>query len=132
LSNIQKLTPETDGNLYHTVHSGETLSWIAGWYGVSLADLMAWNGLNNASVIRPDQKLILRVTPPATATAPQTETPSPPPLTPSPTPSIAASPTSTPLVTAAESPPRSGVGLGLVVIVFVIVGLLWWRFSHKV
>jgi LysM repeat protein len=29
LSNIQKLTPEADGRLYHTVHSGETLSWIA-------------------------------------------------------------------------------------------------------
>ena len=57
LSNIQKLTPEADGNYYHTVHSGETLSWISGWYGVSLADLMAWNGLNNASVIRPEQKI---------------------------------------------------------------------------
>ena len=131
LSNIQKLTPEGDGNFYHTVHSGETLSWIAGWYGVSLTDLMSWNGLNNASVIRPDQKLILRVTPPATATAPQTETPSPPPVTPSPTPSIAPSSTGTPLVTAAESPRPSGLGLGLVVIAFVIGGVLWWRFAHK-
>jgi LysM repeat protein len=55
LSNIQKLTPETDGNYYHTVSSGETLSWIAAWYDVPLAELMAWNGLNNASVIRPGQ-----------------------------------------------------------------------------
>jgi LysM repeat protein len=131
LSNIQKLTPETDGNLYHTVHSGETLSWIAGWYGVSLAELMAWNGLNNASVIRPDQKLILRVTPPPTATAPQTETPSPPPVTPSPTPSSAPSPTGTPPVIAAESAGRPGMGFGLVVIAFVIGGMLWWRFSHR-
>ena len=66
LSNIQKLTPEADGNYYHTVQSGETLSWIAGLYDVPLADLMAWNGLNNASVIRPEQKLLLLVTPPAT------------------------------------------------------------------
>jgi LysM repeat protein len=131
LSNIQKLTPETDGNLYHTVHSGETLSWIAGWYGVALADLMAWNGLNNASVIRPDQKLILRVTPPATATAPQTETPSPPPMTPSPTASLSPSPTGTLLVTTAASAGRPAMGLGLVVIAFVIGGMLWWRFSHK-
>jgi len=29
LSAIQKLTPEADGNYYHTVQSGETLSWIA-------------------------------------------------------------------------------------------------------
>ena len=45
LSTIQKLTPEADGNYYHTVQSGETLSWIAGLYDVPLADLMAWNGL---------------------------------------------------------------------------------------
>ena len=30
LSAIQKLTPEADGNYYHTVQSGETLFWIAG------------------------------------------------------------------------------------------------------
>jgi LysM repeat protein len=45
LSNIQKLTPEADGNYYHTIHSGETLSWIAGFYEVPLADLMSWNGI---------------------------------------------------------------------------------------
>ena len=77
LSAIQKLTPEADGNYYHTVQSGETLSWIAGLYDVSLADLMAWNGLNNTSVIRPEQKLLLRVTPPATATAAQRRLPVP-------------------------------------------------------
>ena len=77
LSAIQKLTPEADGNYYHTVQSGETLFWIAGLYDVPLADLMAWNGLGATSVIRPDQKLLLRLTPPATATALQTQTPSP-------------------------------------------------------
>ena len=45
LSSIQKLTPEADGNYYHTVQSGETLFWIAGLYDVSLSNLMAWNGL---------------------------------------------------------------------------------------
>ena len=69
LSAIQKLTPEADGNYYHTVQSGETLFWIAGLYDVSLSDLMTWNGLNATSVIRPEQKLLLLVTPPATATA---------------------------------------------------------------
>ena len=69
LSAIQKLTPDADGNYYHTVQSGETLFWIAGLYDVPLADLMAWNGLGDTSVIRPDQKLLLRVTLPATATA---------------------------------------------------------------
>ena len=46
LSAIQKLTPEADGNYYHTVQSGETLSWIAGLYDVSLvgSDGLEWTG----------------------------------------------------------------------------------------
>ena len=133
LSNIQKLTPEADGNFYHTVHSGETLSWIAGWYAVSLADLMAWNGLNNASVIRPEQKLVLRVTPPPTATALQTETPSPVPITPSPSPSSAPSPTGTTAVAETETTPTRRVGMGIIFVVLILVigGSLWWRFARN-
>jgi len=131
LSNIQKLTPEADGSYYHTVQSGETLFWIAGLYEIPLADLMAWNGLNNASVIRPEQKLLLLVTPPATATA--TQTPTPIPITPSPSPSITPPPTGTPLVTPTESPSPRRFGLSLILSVTTIVigGLLWWRFSRK-
>jgi len=85
LTPIEKLTPESDGNYYHTVHSGETLSWIAALYDIPLADLMSWNGLTSGSTIWPDEKLLLRVTPPATPTF----TPAPPtatsPATPSPT-----------------------------------------------
>jgi LysM repeat protein len=131
LTNLQKLSPEADGNYYHTVHSGETLSWIAGWYGIPLVDLMTWNGLNNASVIRPDQKLVLLVTPPATATVPQTETPTPPALTPSPSPSAISSPTGTPPVLPAESPNRSGMGLIFVLAAVGLGGFLWWRFARK-
>jgi LysM repeat protein len=137
LSNIQKLTPEADGNYYHTVGSGETLSWIANWYGVSLADLMAWNGLNNASIIRPEQKLVLRVTPAPTATSPQTATlpPSPIAMTPSPRPSLSPSPTATPPVAVPQSISSRGVGPSLVVGVTVLLigGLLWtlWGFSRK-
>jgi LysM repeat protein len=129
LSNIQKLTPEADGRYYHNVHSGETLSWIAGFYEVPLADLMSWNGLNAASVIRPDQKLILLVTPPATPTL----TPSPVTITPSPSPSLTPPPsTGTPLVTATDPPRRSGLGLVLIMTTIVgIGGLLWWRFLRK-
>jgi LysM repeat protein len=129
LSNVQKLTPEPDGNYYHIVRSGETLTWIADFYDVPLADLMSWNGLNNASVIRPDQKLLLLVVPPVTPTL----TPSPTaPVTASPSPSITA-PTSTPTAPAA---PQSGrpPGLGLIFGVATIVGLgglLWWRYSRK-
>ncbi len=129
LSNIQKLTPEADGKYYHTVQSGETLSWIAGLYEVSLADLMSWNGLNNTSVIRPEQKLLLLVTPPATAT----DTPAPTTIPPSPSPSITASPTGTPLALAAETPKGSNLALiaGVIVLVLGTGGLLWRKFAHR-
>lgn len=128
LSAIQKLTPETDGNYYHTVQSGETLSWIADLYDVSLTDLMSWNGLNNTSVIRPEQKLLLRVTPPATATF----TPNPPTATLSSSPTqTSLPPTATPLVIATESPRTSSLGLIFGVITIVIGGVLWWRFARK-
>jgi LysM repeat protein len=81
LTPVEKLTPASDGNYYHVVHTGETLSWIAGLYNVALSDLMAWNGLSANSIIRPDQQLLLQVTPPATETA----TPAPPTATEMPT-----------------------------------------------
>lgn len=131
LSNIQKLTPEADGNYYHTVQSGETLSWIASWYDISLADLMSWNGLNNASVIRPQQKLLLLITPPATATAPQTATPTLPAFTPSPSPAFTPSPTATPPVVETQSRRRSGMGLIFMAAILGVGWLFWWRFARK-
>src|SRR5574341_1205491 len=127
LSAIQKLTPEADGNYYHTVRSGETLFWIADLYDIPLSALMAWNGLTNTSIIRPEQKLVLLVTPPATPTL----TPSPITITPSPSPSLTPSPTGSPPVTETESPRNSSLGLILAVTILVIGGLLWWRFSRK-
>ena len=132
LSNIQKLTPEVDGNYYHTINSGETLGWIAGFYGVPLTDLMAWNGMNNASVIFPGQKLVLRVTPPAT----ETLTPSPTTVVLSPSPSMtspAQTATLPAIETASTSPRRSSLSLVFGVAVLAIGGLLWtlWRFSRK-
>lgn len=129
LSVIQRLTPEADGKYYHTVKSGETLSWIAGLYGVPLADLMSWNGLNTASVIRPNQKLLLLVTSPATPTL----TPSPTTPAPSPSPSSTPPPpTETLTVTATESPRRFDLSLVFGVAAIVIGGgLLWWRFARK-
>ncbi len=94
LTPIEKLTPASDGKYYHIVKSGETLSWIAQLYDVRVADLMAWNGLGASEIIHPDQKLVLQVTPPATATptpgpatATPTITPVPPTFTSSPQPS---------------------------------------------
>jgi len=133
LSAIQQLTPEADGNYYHTVQSGETLFWIAGRYDVSLADLMTWNGLNNTSVIRPEQKLFLRVTPPATATVAQTQTPNPMPMTPSPNPSMTPQMTGTPLAAETETSSKGGASLILILglMMLLIGGLLWWRYSRK-
>lgn len=128
LSAIQKLTPEADGQYYHSVQSGETLSWIAGLYEIPLSDLMAWNGMNAASVIRPDQKLLLLVTPPVTATF----TPSPTVPAPSPSPSLTLPPptgTPPPPVSASESTPNLTLLLGL--LASLIGGGLWWRVSRK-
>jgi LysM repeat protein len=130
LSAIQRLTPEADGRYYHTVQSGETLLWIAGLYDVPLSDLMNWNGLDNTSIIRPDQNLILLVTPPAIPTF----TPAPATTTPSPRPSITQPPpTGTPTDTVTESPARGfNPGLfGMIAIVILIGGLLWWRFFRR-
>jgi LysM repeat protein len=128
LSNIQKLTPEADGRYYHTVRSGETLSWIASFYEISLSDLMTWNGLDATSVIRPEQKLLLLVAPPAT----ETPTPSPTTIMPTPSPSMTqAMATATPTPTATKSSRELGVGLILGVIAIGIGGALWWIFSRR-
>jgi LysM repeat protein len=128
LSPIQMLTPAEDGRYYHTIHSGETLSWIAGLYGVSLLDLMNWNGLNNTSVIRPEQKLLLNVTPPATATStadPVTNTASPFPTIATSTPTLAPTPE--------DTPSQSGSSILLIagLVTIVASGFFWWRFSRK-
>jgi LysM repeat protein len=135
LTPIEKLTPESDGKYYHTVQSGETLSWIASLYEISMFDLMSWNGLNAASIIRPEQKLVLQVTPPATetptpspatATATATATLAPPAHSPSPTSTFEATdPTAT-----AEQPEAGaripvfwfvsiGLAAGLILVVFI-------------
>ncbi len=103
LTPLQKLTPASDGKYYHTVTEGQTLVWIANLYGIPHTDLMAWNYLNASSVIYPGERLLLQVTPPATATftpLPPTETPLPSPtFTPSPSPTatrlLVPSPTAT-------------------------------------
>jgi LysM repeat protein len=90
LTPIERLTPASDGKYYHIVKINETLSGIALLYEVRLSDLMAWNGLNESSILQPDQKLLLHVTPPAT------NTPTPSSATPKMTAMLASS-TATPL-----------------------------------
>ena len=129
LTVIQRLTPEADGSYYHTVQSGETLSWIANWYEVLLSDLMAWNELDNSSVIRPGQKLLLLVTPPTTPTL----TPSPTLIAPSPYPTITQAPsTATPSVLVETEPSRkSNLGFIVGVVAVLLGGWLGWRFLRK-
>jgi LysM repeat protein len=129
LTLLQRLTPEADGKYYHVVQSGETLSWIAGLYEVPLADLLNWNGLNSASVIRPGQKLLLLVTPPATPTF----TPSPTSIAPTPAPSATPSPpTATPTDIVEEEPPRRlNWGLILGMLTLLVAGWFLWGFLRK-
>jgi LysM repeat protein len=130
LSAIERLTPASDGNYYHSVQSGENLSWIANLYDVSLNQLLSWNGLTSNSVIRPGQRLLLLVTPPATATP----TPVPPSATSiiMPTPELPKSVTALPeqqsevTATPEEAASKSGLpGLGVTIAaVLVIVSLI--------
>jgi LysM repeat protein len=133
LSAIQKLTPEADGKYYHIVQSGQTLSWIAGRYNIPLASLLAWNGLDSTSIIRPNQKLLLMVTPPTTATftpGPPTETSTPEPtLTPILV-SVSLTPTETPVPKISSS--RLWVGLVFLAVAVAIIGLVWfWLFRKR-
>ena len=129
LSAIEQLTPASDGNYYHIVQSGEFLAWIADLYDISLAELLAWNGLTPDSIIQPGQQLLLQVTPPATTT--------PIPVLPSVTSTIAQtplSPTSTrelgtalPGVIAADDAGNQSSFSGVIatlVVILVVAGLL--------
>ncbi len=52
----------------HTVVLGDTVSRIASAYGLRTVDLLAWNGLNWSSVIRPGDRIRLSAEPGASAT----------------------------------------------------------------
>ena len=135
LTPMEKLTPASDGKYYHLVQSGETLSWIADLYKIKVNDLMGWNGLNSGSILYPDQKLLLQVTPPATITftpAPPTATRTPTPVTPTATPSRTATwivPSPTPTMVASffekQTPAFWGFsGAALLSAVLLAVGII--------
>jgi LysM repeat protein len=140
LTPIEKLTPASDGKYYHIVQSGESLAWIAQLYHVTVAELMAWNGLSDGSIIQPKQKILLQVTPPATFTstpAPATVTAT---ATPTPLPATAtqtATPTSlnpSETVTPALPAAISGPGWPLIAILVILaagLALFWLIFRNK-
>jgi len=122
LTPIELLTPASDGKYYHTVQSGESLSRIADLYRVKTSDLMSWNGLSEASILQPGQKLLLQLTPPATIT------PSPAPATQTPTATTApdtATPSLIPTETAAPSPTAQSVAasMNITTVGYLLIGL---------
>jgi len=138
LSAIEKLTPASDGNYYHTVESGEYLARIADLYDVNLAELLAWNGLSSDSIIRPGQKLLLRVTPPATATPlpvlpSATSTLKPTSVTPTPTPELVTKLPSTTATSEAEA--QSGLSkIGIPLMAVLVIGgllVLGWAVRQR-
>jgi uncharacterized protein YkwD len=56
---VTTATPNADGSVVHVVQYGQTLWAIAEAYGISLADLLAQNGLTEDSAIYPDQELLV-------------------------------------------------------------------------
>ena len=52
-------TPNPDGSVMHVVQFGQSLSPISEAYGISMADLMAQNGLTEESIIYEGQELLI-------------------------------------------------------------------------
>jgi LysM repeat protein len=136
LTPLEMLTPDSAGNYSHTVLDGETLSGIAGFYEVPLADLLAWNNLNYESIIRPGEKLALEVTPP-TPTPTSTPTSAPATAT-SPSPSATPTLLRTPIVQKATTPVTNDpgpadsgqplmIGIGLSALGLILLFGMWVR-----
>jgi membrane-bound lytic murein transglycosylase D len=54
---VSKKVTRSTRTSFHTVRKGENMATIAARYGVSVSDVMAWNGLRNANHIEVGQKL---------------------------------------------------------------------------
>jgi LysM repeat protein len=130
LSPIERLTPAADGKYYHVVKDGQNPQWIADYYGISVNDLLAWNFLTKESILYVGNRLVLNITPPATATPLPSPTPVPPTETPQPT--STPRPTATPMATVIPEPTAvieensvdntAKIGLGMAIIVTAGVG----------
>jgi LysM repeat protein len=138
LTPIERLTPGPDGKYYHIVAEGQNPTWIAQYYGITLADLIAWNGGNEARVWYPGEKMLLEVTPPPTLTptlAPPTATPIPS-LTPTQTgtPQPTATIDLTPLAQAVLEQERAEGKKTLLIWIGIgaaAIGVAGWYLMHK-
>jgi LysM repeat protein len=139
-------TPNPDGSIYHIVDYGQSLWSIAIAYGVHIADILALNGLTEASIIKPGMKLQIRKAPPATMTPSitpsvpvptRTVTATRPTRTPAPTRTLTPTATDTPTITTTptQTPkpllpfiPAEGFKnrtfLGATLIVVCVIGLI--------
>lgn len=80
-------TPDAAGIIYVTVQPNDNLWTIAFRHGLTLAELLALNDLNENALIQPGDRLIVGYgPPPATPTVPVPPTPTLPPPTPTATP----------------------------------------------
>ncbi|MGO4938369.1 LysM peptidoglycan-binding domain-containing protein [Fundicoccus sp. Sow4_H7] len=58
VSDDEPTTPPTDSTAVHTVQAGQTLYGIAGHYGVTVSQLMSWNGLSSTLIDVGDQLVL--------------------------------------------------------------------------
>jgi LysM repeat protein len=65
--------PDENGNVYHVVQTGQTAWDIAARYGVALDDLLALNGWQRSTVLKPGDRVLVR--PGSGQAAPLTPTP---------------------------------------------------------
>ena len=102
----QSPPPTATPPVNHVVAVGESLWTIAARHKLTLAELLAWNGLSENAVVHPGDEL--RVVPPATPTSEPTATPVPT-NAPTATPTLAA----TPVAKTAVSPTPTTTPLAL-------------------
>ncbi len=122
-------TPNPDGSVIHRVESGQSLWSIAIAYGVSIAQILDWNGLGQEAVLLVGQTLVVRPSSTPTVSPTPSLTPIPPTRTPSPTPTpftptltstLSPTPTETPAPLIDWQPPawlnEETLGMGLILI----------------
>jgi LysM repeat protein len=56
---VQGTRRASRGSPYHVVRRGDTLSSISRAYGVSLKNVMEWNGMTGSSVLKPGTRLVV-------------------------------------------------------------------------
>lgn len=141
ISPVDMVTPQPDGSIVHEVLPGQSPWSIATTYNITIADLVALNGLAPTPVIFPGQKLLIRQAQSPTPAPTGTNTQRPPTRTPTPT-RTERPPTQTPTITFTPTPttfslvdalpelnPGSRRVVGIVLIVVCGLGLLALIFS---